>query len=109
MKKLILALILFILFIPIAFADNNPINSVCGNTYTLALNNQLYLADFPPSTFGPACGGTMTLYWSNQSRQYSFTTYENIFTTINGLGFFVLEDTKLIYIDPKTIILNQLN
>ena len=50
----------------------------------------------------------MTIYWSNQSRGYAFSTYENIFTNIQGVGNFVLEDKELYYLNPNDIVLTQI-
>ena len=94
--------------VSLAMADRNPTNSVCGNSYTLTIGGQLYLAVFPTSAFGPSCEGTMTIYWSNQSRGYAFSTYENIFTNIQGVGNFVLEDKELYYLNPNDIVLTQI-
>lgn len=112
MKKVYILLIAIIFSVCLtisAIADENPTNTVCGKTFMLTLGQDMYLAVFPESVFGPSCGGTMTLYWSNQNRQYSFNTYENIFTNITGLGQFVLKDTNLIYMTPGALTLVEMN
>jgi hypothetical protein len=108
MKKLLLiSLFSLFLFTPIVNAIDPVQTSVCGRSYMITMDYELYILKFPISSFGPDCSGTMTFYWSNQNKSYTFTTQDEVFVDIVNLGNFALRNNKLYYIDPNTIILKE--
>ncbi len=80
---------------------------VCGKSYMITINHEMYLLKFNPSPFGPDCNGSATFYWSNMKRTYTFATTDGYFVAVSGLGDFVIRGGRLFFMDPGGIILTE--
>ena len=80
---------------------------VCGKSYMVTIDHELYLLKFSLSSFGPDCSGNATFMWSDQKKTYPFQTSEIYFVKVTGLGEFVLRNSELIFLDPDGIRLTE--
>jgi hypothetical protein len=103
-KKLVLLFLLVLSSVFISYAEDT---SVCGKSYMLTIDHELYILKFNSASFGPDCGGTTTFYWSDQKKEYNFQTQDIFFIKIINFGDFILKSNKLIYMDPKAITLTE--
>jgi len=103
-KKLVLLFLLVLSVVSLSYAEDT---SVCGKSYMVTMEHEMYILKFNTSSFGPDCTGTATFYWSDQKKDYNFQTQDIFFVKIINLGDFILKGTKLIFIDPKAITLTE--
>lgn len=104
MKKLLLPILFALILASPAFAADT---SVCGKSYTLTIDHELYLMKFPSTIFGPDCAGNAVFMWGDQKKTYPFVTSEIYFIKVTGLGDFVLRNSELIFLDPDGIRLTE--
>ena len=105
MKKIIFLLALFLLIAsPYAVAEDT---GVCGKSYMMTVDHELYLMKFSSSTFGPDCSGNAVFLWGDQKKTYPFQTTEIYFIKVTGLGEFVLRNNELIFLEPDGIRLTE--
>jgi hypothetical protein len=95
----------FSLAAPAIAADADT--GVCGKSYVLTVDHELYLMKFPSTIFGPDCSGDAVFMWADQKKTYPFQTSENYFIKVTGLGEFVLRNSDLIFLDPGGIRLTE--
>ena len=104
MKKLLLHILFALILASPAFAADT---GVCGKSYVLTIDHELYLMKFPSTIFGPDCSGDAVFMWSDQKKTYPFMTSEIYFIKVTGLGEFVLRNSELIFLDPGGIRLTE--
>ena len=106
MKRIIL-IMLFVLMMSVTALAAEADTGVCGKSYTLTIDHELYLMKFPSTIFGPDCSGDAVFMWADQKKTYPFVTSEIYFIKVTGLGEFVLRNNELIFLDPDGIRLTE--
>jgi len=106
MKRIILIMLFaLIMASPVLAAEADT--GVCGKSYMLTIDHELYLMKFSSASFGPECSGNAVFLWGDQKKTYPFVTSEIYFIKVAGLGEFVLRNTELIFLDPGGIRMTE--
>lgn len=102
MKKFILTILLLVAMIIPAFSEEG---TVCGNMYSYFSNEITYMVRFDSSNPElPCTTGIASLYWLNSKATYNFSINSKGFITVTGAGKFILDDTKLYFLDTTDVI-----
>jgi hypothetical protein len=82
MKRIILLIMLFALSLasPVMAAESDT--GVCGKSYMLNVDHELYLMKFSSSPFGPECSGNAVFMWADQKKTYPFQVSEIYFVKV---------------------------
>jgi len=102
MKKFIFTILLLLSMSIPAFSEEG---TVCGNMYSFFSNEINYIVKFDSSNPElPCTTGIASLYWLSSKATYNFSINSKGFITVTGAGKFILDDTKLYFLDSTTII-----